>query len=118
MRFLRIRRNAIVAGAACALSLTLPALAQTFPSKPIRLVVPFEADQWYGLVAPAGTPANVVSLLNEHVNRALASDEVRSRLAAEGAEATPASPSAFGQLIAKEIPRWERVVKSARITVD
>lgn len=78
----------------------------------------FEADQWYGLVAPAGTPAEVVALLNQHVNTALASDEVRSRLAAEGAEATPASPQAFGQLIAREIPRWARVIKNARITVD
>lgn len=78
----------------------------------------FEADQWYGLVAPAGTPAEVVALLNQHVNKALGSDEVRARLAAEGAEATPATPQAFGQLIAAEMPRWSRVVKSARITLD
>jgi tripartite-type tricarboxylate transporter receptor subunit TctC len=78
----------------------------------------FEADQWYGLVAPAGTPAEVVALLNQHVNESLASPEVRARLAAEGAEATPATPPAFGQLIAREIPRWARVVKAARITVD
>ena len=78
----------------------------------------FEADQWYGLVAPAGTPAHVVALLNQQVNKALASDEVRARLAAEGAEPTPASPQVFGQLIAKEIPRWERVIKNAHITLD
>jgi tripartite-type tricarboxylate transporter receptor subunit TctC len=78
----------------------------------------FEADQWYGLVAPAGTPADVVALLNRQVNKALASEEVRSRLAAEGAEATPATPQVFGQLIAREIPRWERVVKTARVTLD
>ena len=78
----------------------------------------FEADQWYGLVAPAGTPADIVALLNRHVNAALGSDEVRTRLAAEGAEATPATPQAFGQLIAREIPRWARVIQAARITVD
>lgn len=78
----------------------------------------FEADQWYGLVAPAGTPADVVALLNRHVNQALTSEEVRTRLAAEGAEATPASPEAFGQLIARELPRWDRVVKAARIQLD
>ncbi|MDB5929981.1 MAG: hypothetical protein JWR60_1688 [Polaromonas sp.] len=78
----------------------------------------FEADQWYGLMAPAGTPAEVVALLNQQVNKALSSEEVRARLAAEGAEATPASPQVFGQLIAKEIPRWDRVIKSARITLD
>ncbi|MFC5496907.1 Bug family tripartite tricarboxylate transporter substrate binding protein [Caenimonas terrae] len=78
----------------------------------------FEADQWYGLVAPAGTPADVVALLNQQVNKALGSEEVRARLAAEGAEATPATPQVFGRLIASEIPRWERVVKNARIKLD
>ena len=78
----------------------------------------FEADQWYGLVAPAGTPTEVVELLNQQVNKALASEEVRTRLAAEGAQATPATPQAFTQLIAREIPRWQRVIKSARITLD
>jgi tripartite-type tricarboxylate transporter receptor subunit TctC len=78
----------------------------------------FEADQWYGLVAPAGTPADIVALLNQQANKALASDEVRARLAAEGAEATPTTPQAFGHLIARELPRWDRVVKSARISLD
>lgn len=78
----------------------------------------FEADQWYGLVAPAGTPADIVALLNQHINKALASEEVRARLAAEGAEATPAAPQAFGQLIANDIKRWGDVVKRARITLD
>jgi tripartite-type tricarboxylate transporter receptor subunit TctC len=78
----------------------------------------FEADQWYGLLAPAGTPAAVVTVLNQHVNRALASQEVRTRLAAEGAEATPATPQAFAQLIAREIPRWDQVVRAARIRLE
>jgi len=78
----------------------------------------FEADQWYGLLAPAGTPAAVVTLLNEHVNRALNSPDLHARLAAEGAEATPATPEVFGQLIAREIPRWARVVKVAHIRLD
>ena len=78
----------------------------------------FEADQWYGLVAPAGTPHDIVALLNGHVNKALASDEVRVRLASEGAEAMPTTPQAFSQLIAAELPRWEKVVKAARIQLD
>jgi len=78
----------------------------------------FEADQWYGLVAPAGTPADIVALLNQHVNKALNSPEVRARLASEGADPTPATPQAFGELIAREIPRWAKVVKNAGIHLD
>jgi tripartite-type tricarboxylate transporter receptor subunit TctC len=52
------------------------------------------------------------------VNQALGSEDVRKRLAAEGAEPTPATPQAFGQLIAREIPRWEKVVKNARIKAE
>lgn len=78
----------------------------------------FEADQWYGIVAPAGTPADIVNALNVQINKSLNSQEVKMRLSAEGAEPTPATPKAFGELIAKEIPRWDRVVKAARISVD
>ncbi|HEY8048668.1 MAG TPA: tripartite tricarboxylate transporter substrate binding protein [Ramlibacter sp.] len=76
----------------------------------------FEADQWYGLVAPAGTPADIVAQLNRLVNASLASNAVRERLASEGAEPTPTTPQAFGELIAREIPRWARVIKAAHIT--
>jgi tripartite-type tricarboxylate transporter receptor subunit TctC len=78
----------------------------------------FEADQWYGVVAPAGTPAEIVAVLNQQINRSLDSAEVKARLAAEGAQATPATPAVFGQLIASETSRWARVIKSAHITVD
>jgi len=78
----------------------------------------FEADQWYGVVAPAGTPPQVIAMLNQQINRSLESAEVKARLAAEGAEATPATPQAFAQLIASEITRWDRVIKAAHVTVD
>jgi tripartite-type tricarboxylate transporter receptor subunit TctC len=78
----------------------------------------FEADQWYGLVAPAGTPAAVVQKLNQVVNNNLATPEMVTRLKSEGATATPASPDAFGQLIQREIKRWRPVVLNAKITAD
>ena len=78
----------------------------------------FEADQWYGVVAPRGTPADVVARLNEAINKALTTAEVAARLASEGAEPSPSSPQAFGQLIAAEIPRWANVVKNANIRVE
>jgi len=78
----------------------------------------FEADQWYGLVAPAGTPADIVARLNTQINASLNSEEVSRRMAAEGAEPTPTTPQAFGQLIDKELARWTQVVRQARVTVD
>ncbi|MGJ7533519.1 MULTISPECIES: Bug family tripartite tricarboxylate transporter substrate binding protein [unclassified Variovorax] len=78
----------------------------------------FEADQWYGVVAPAGTPADIVAMLNRQINQSLNTPDVHARLAAEGAEPAPTTPQAFGQLIASEMKRWDRVIKSAHITVD
>ena len=78
----------------------------------------FEADQWYGLVAPANTPAAVVTLLNEQVNKALESADLATRFLTEGAQPSPTSPAAFGSLINAELKRWEKVVRSAKVTVD
>jgi tripartite-type tricarboxylate transporter receptor subunit TctC len=78
----------------------------------------FDADQWYGLVAPAGTPAAVVARLNAEVNKALQDPEVAAQLATEGAVPMPAAPAAFGDLIRREIPRWAEVVKAGRVRPD
>ncbi len=75
----------------------------------------FEADQWYGIVAPAGTPAPLVARLNAEINKALALPEVAQQLAAEGAVPVPGSPQAFGELIRREIPRWAEVVKAGNV---
>jgi tripartite-type tricarboxylate transporter receptor subunit TctC len=78
----------------------------------------FEADQWYGLVAPAGTPAAVVTRLNSEVNKALALPDVLQQLAAEGALPMPSTPQAFGELIAREIPRWRDVIRAGNVKPD
>jgi len=75
----------------------------------------FEADQWYGVVAPAGTPREIVQKLNAQINQALASNELRTRLQSEGAIAMPTTPEAFGALIVREIARWKPVVKAGNI---
>jgi tripartite-type tricarboxylate transporter receptor subunit TctC len=78
----------------------------------------FEANQWYGVVAPAGTPEALVTRLNAEINRALALPEVAQQLATEGALPLPGTPKAFGELIAREIPRWAAVVKAGNIKPD
>ncbi len=78
----------------------------------------FEADQWYGLVAPAGTPKEVVAKLNAQINRALNSPELKERLAQEGALANPTTPEAFGQHIAREIARWKSVIQTGLVKAE
>jgi len=78
----------------------------------------FEADQWYGVVAPAGTPRDIVLKLNQQINASLNSAELKKRLSTEGAVATPETPEAFGKLIAQEIERWRPVITSGRVKAD
>jgi len=75
----------------------------------------FEADQWYGVVAPAGTPAELVNRLNLAINKILALPEVAQQLAGEGAEPVQATPQVFAALIAREIPRWREVVRAGNV---
>ncbi len=78
----------------------------------------FEADQWYGLVAPAGTPAATVARLNAEINRALALADVAEQLGREGAVAAPGTPQSFGDLIRRELPRWAAVVTAGNVKAD
>jgi tripartite-type tricarboxylate transporter receptor subunit TctC len=104
-----------------ALAVSSPKRLQSLPDLPtvaesgIRELAGFEADQWYGIVAPAGTPHDVVAKLNAQINASLNAPVMKTRLQAEGAEATPATPEVFGRLIASEIERWRPVVKAGKV---
>jgi tripartite-type tricarboxylate transporter receptor subunit TctC len=75
----------------------------------------FEADQWYGVVAPAGTPPAVIAKLNAQINRSLNTPALKTRLNSEGAVGMPSTPEQFGAHIAREIARWRPVVQSGRV---
>jgi tripartite-type tricarboxylate transporter receptor subunit TctC len=76
----------------------------------------YEAVQWYGLVAPAGTPREIVMKLHAAVVRALNDPEVRQRFVSGGAEPTPsASPDAYAKLIRSDLAKWAQVAKAAGI---
>jgi tripartite-type tricarboxylate transporter receptor subunit TctC len=81
-------------------------------------VAGFEAVQWYGVVAPAGTPRPIIERLNAEINKALADPEVRSRMAPEGADAAPGTPEAFGRLIRSEIDRWGALIRRTGMKAD
>ena len=75
----------------------------------------YEAVQWYGVLAPAGTPAANIDKLHAGVVRALQNPEVRKRLNNDGAEAVGSSPAEFGAYIRAETEKWARVIKTAGI---
>jgi tripartite-type tricarboxylate transporter receptor subunit TctC len=78
----------------------------------------FEAAVWYGFVGPAGMPAAVVARLHTEIERALASAEVRERLASAGGEVLPGSSQAFGAMLNAERTRYERLIREAKILPD
>ena len=78
----------------------------------------FEASVWYGLLAPAATPAPIVQRLHDEVQKALASKEVKDRLLAVGGEVSPGSIDAFKKLIHSERIRYEKIIKENNIQAD
>jgi tripartite-type tricarboxylate transporter receptor subunit TctC len=76
----------------------------------------YEMVQWHGLVAPAGTPTELVARINGIINGLLADEEIKQRLSVEGAEAAPRSPEAFRALIAAELERFRALIRRANIT--
>jgi tripartite-type tricarboxylate transporter receptor subunit TctC len=87
----------------------LPPIADTVPG--------FESVQWYGIVAPAKTPRDIVQRLNSLVNAQLSAPEVVENLRKDGAIAAPATPEVFGAQIAAEIISWRDVIQRANIRI-
>jgi tripartite-type tricarboxylate transporter receptor subunit TctC len=129
------------------LTLGHDALAQRdFPVKPIRIIVPsgagggtdttarvvapdiptiaeqgvpgYEAVQWYGLMAPAGTPKEVIARLHKAAVFALQDAVVRERLIEGGADPVGNTPEEFAALVRAEVVKWAKVVKAAGIRAE
>jgi tripartite-type tricarboxylate transporter receptor subunit TctC len=78
----------------------------------------FASVQWFGLAAPAGTPAEVVSRLNEGVVGVLKDPKVVERLKALGAEVAADSPEQFAQYIKQDTQRWSRIISDSGIKLE
>ncbi|MEP7207867.1 MAG: tripartite tricarboxylate transporter substrate binding protein [Casimicrobiaceae bacterium] len=78
----------------------------------------FEVVSWYGIVAPATTPTEIVAKLQVEIDKALREPEVKDKLAGLGAEPIGNTPQAFGKMIQSETAKWSRIVKDAKITVE
>ncbi|MGE0314475.1 MAG: Bug family tripartite tricarboxylate transporter substrate binding protein [Lautropia sp.] len=77
-----------------------------------------EVSLWYGMLAPAGTPAPIVARLNADLQKVLASPDVKEKLAARGAIPAGGTPSAFASFMKAEYDRWGPVVKKAGVKID
>jgi tripartite-type tricarboxylate transporter receptor subunit TctC len=88
----------------------MPTIAETVPG--------YEADVWYGLVAPKGTPKDVVAILNKAINAGLADPAMRARFEQVGGVPMPMSAGDFGTMLNAETEKWRKVVAFAGVSVD
>jgi tripartite-type tricarboxylate transporter receptor subunit TctC len=78
----------------------------------------YEATQWFGVLAPARTPADIITRLHKEVVAALKTAEVRDKLVADGADPIGSTPGEFHAYIKAETEKWAKVVKQAKITAE
>src|SRR5689334_814490 len=103
-----------------ALGVTGPRRSPAFPDVPAiaETVAGYEVVNWFGIVAPAGTPRSVVRRVNTELNKALKSPELVKMLNAQTAEPVGGTPEAFGKVIRADDAKWARVVKQSGARVD
>jgi tripartite-type tricarboxylate transporter receptor subunit TctC len=104
----RLRALAITSKTRSPLLPELPTMAeQGYPA--------VEVQNWQGLVAPKGIPADLVKVLNAALNKALQDPEVKEKILSQGNEMGGGTPEQFAALIKAEAPRWAKVVRDAKI---
>jgi tripartite-type tricarboxylate transporter receptor subunit TctC len=101
----RLRLLAVTSAKRSSAMPDVPTIAETLPG--------FEASNWFGLMAPAGTPPEIVARLNAETAKALQAPEVRERLASLGFEIQSSTPQEFTALLKSETEKWARVIKTS-----
>jgi tripartite-type tricarboxylate transporter receptor subunit TctC len=114
----------IRAGKLRAFAVTTATRSPSFPELPTmaeaggRELAGFDVSTWFGVFAPAGTPAPVVARLNDEFRKALVTPEMRERLSRMGAEPSPSTPEQFAAFVRAELAKYEKVVKFSGAKVD
>ena len=111
----------VMSGKLKALAVTTAKRSPTAPDLPTMEesgVKPFDVSSWFGLIAPAGTPPEVVQKLNAAMNKAFDKPQVKESYAKLGAVSEKNTPEQFGSFIKSEVTSWAPVVKSSGATVD
>ena len=104
-----------------ALAVTSPGRSPAMPELPSIAetgVAGYEVTNWYGVLAPAATPATVINTLNRGIIDVLRMPEMQERFKADGVELVGSTSAEYQKHIAAEIVKWEAVVKKAGIQVD
>jgi tripartite-type tricarboxylate transporter receptor subunit TctC len=78
----------------------------------------YEATQWFGVLAPAGTPRDIVNLIQSEIGRVLQQPDMKTRLSTDGAEPVGSTPEEFAAFIRAETAKWAKVVKDASVHID
>ena len=111
----------IAAGQLRGLAVAAPTRSAALPNVPTAAesgLPGFEAVQYYGVVAPAGTPAPIVDRLNAALRAMLASDDVKKRLIAAGSDPAPSTPEGYAQNIKREEGKWAALVKKLGLKIE
>jgi tripartite-type tricarboxylate transporter receptor subunit TctC len=101
-----------------ALGVTTSERSQALPDLPTiaQAGLPgYEATQWFGVLAPAGTPRGIIDRLHQEITAALRAPDVKQHLANEGADIVGSTPQQFGEYLKSETTKWARVIKAAGI---
>ena len=114
MPYVKSGRLRVIAVTSAARSLLLP----DAPTVAETGLPGYEVNSWYGLLAPAGTPREIVTRLNTEVSRALREPDARERLYSIGAEPMNNTPEEFQAYINAEMAKWSKVVKTANIKAE
>jgi tripartite-type tricarboxylate transporter receptor subunit TctC len=111
----------VKSGKAIALAVTSAKRSPALPDVPtVRQsgVPTYVAGNWFGLTAPKGTPPEAIAWIRAEVLKALASADVKERLAAQGAEPSGITPEAFETLLRDDTKRWTEVIRAANIKAE
>jgi len=106
----KLRLLAVTSAEPSPLAPNVPTVASVIPG--------YVAETWFGLVGPAGMPADVVDRLNAAVNKAMSSPEVQQRFTSFGVVPKTASSQKLGEMTADDVARWAPVIRENRITTD
>ena len=103
-----------------ALAVTTATRSEALPQVPTigEFVPGYQADTWFGVVAPRSTPGELVDKINREINSGLADSKMRARLDDLGGGVFPETPAEFGKLIADDTEKWGKVVRAANIKVN